>query len=206
MNKLLSIVKYEYKMQIKRIAGWVILLFVFISAMMDSLPTATNIARVEFLYDIHYYVRRVFSFDGLILLFALMFLMAGRLVGDRKTGRRDLFMAAPIGKNCYIGGKLLGNFLYALTLMFSLLIASLAGFAIFNQSGTPFSSYISAIFEVSIYVILPATFFITASSVMLPELIDIRLFYLIFSILFLVNAFLLTWELRHLFIFLRREI
>ena len=47
----------------------------------------------------------------------------------------------------------------------------------------------SAILEVSICIILPATFFVTASSVMLPELIDIRLFYLGFSILFLVNAF-----------------
>lgn len=132
MNKFLSITKYEYKMQIKRIAGWAVLLFVLGSAMMDSLPTASNMARVEFLYDIHYYVRRVFSFDGLILLFGLMFLMAGRLVGDRKTGQRDLFMATPIGKSCYIGGKLLGNFLYALTLMFALLIVSLAGFAIFS--------------------------------------------------------------------------
>ena len=119
MNKFLSITKYEYKMQIKRIAGWAVLLFVLGSAMMDSLPTASNMARVEFLYDIHYYVRRVFSFDGLILLF-------------RKTGQRDLFMATPIGKSCYIGGKLLGNFLYALTLMFALLIVSLAGFAIFS--------------------------------------------------------------------------
>lgn len=189
MNKLFSIAKYEYKMQMKRIAGWAVLLFVFGSAMMDSLPTASNMARVEFLYDIHYYVRRVFSFDGLILLFGLMFLMAGRLVGDRKTGQRDLFMAAPIGKHCYIGGKLLGNFLYALTLMFALLIGALVGFAIFNQSGTSLGSYMSAILKVSICVILPATFFVTTSSVMLPELIDIRLFYLVFSILFLVNAF-----------------
>ena len=112
MNRMFAVSKYEYKMQIKRIAGWLVLLFVLVSAMMDSLPTTENLKRIEFLYDIHYYVRRVFSFDGLILLFALMFLMAGRLVSDRKTGRRDLFMAAPIGKGSYIGGKLMGNFLY----------------------------------------------------------------------------------------------
>lgn len=189
MNKMFAVSKYEYKMQIKRIAGWIVLLFVLVSAMMDSLPTTDNLKRVEFLYDIHYYVRRIFSFDGLILLFALMFLMAGRLVGDCKTGRRDLFMAAPIGKGSYIGGKLLGNFLYALSLMYLLLVAVMIDFVVFSHSETPPIDYISAFFEVSIYIILPATFFVTASSVMFPEIMDIRLFYLVFSVLFLVNAF-----------------
>lgn len=189
MNKLLSISKYEYKIQIKRIAGWILLLAVFISSMMDCLPTAANMARIEFLSDIHYYVRRVFSFDGLILLFGMMFLMAGRLVSDRKTGCRDLYMATPIGKESYIGGKLLGNFLYALTLMYSLLFAALIGYAIFSQTETSAVNYISAIFEVSIYILIPTSFFVVASSVMLPEIIDIRLFYLVYSIMFLVNAF-----------------
>lgn len=40
MSKMLSIAKYEYKMQIKRIAGWLILLFVLASSMMDCLPVA----------------------------------------------------------------------------------------------------------------------------------------------------------------------
>ena len=66
MIKLLAVTKYEYKMQIKRIAGWIVLVFVAASAMMDCLPVASNLARVEFLGDIRYYVRRVFSFDGLI--------------------------------------------------------------------------------------------------------------------------------------------
>lgn len=77
MNKFAVISKYEYKMQIKRIAGWIVLVFVILSAMMDCLPTASNKTRVEFLRDIHYYVRRVFSFDGLILLFGVMFLTGG---------------------------------------------------------------------------------------------------------------------------------
>ena len=98
-------------------------------------------------------------------------------------------MAAPIGKESYIGGKLLGNFLYALSLMYLLLVAAMIGFAVFSHSETPFIDYISAFLEVSIYIILPATFFVTASSVMLPEIMDIRLFYLLFSILFLVNTF-----------------
>lgn len=118
-----------------------------------------------------------------------MFLIAGRLVGDRKTGCRDLFMTAPIRKISYIGGKLIGNFLYALSLMYMLLMAALIGFAVVSQVGTPIKDYISAVLEVSIYIILPATFFLTANSVMLPEILDIRLFYLLFSILFLVNAF-----------------
>lgn len=189
MNSLFSISKYEYKMQIKRISGWLILLAVVASAMADCLPTISNMARLEFLSDVHYYVRRVFSFDGLILLFGLMFLMAGRLVGDRNTGCRDLYMVTPIEKGSYIGGKFLGNFLYTLTLMYTLLISSLIGFAVFSRSDTMFRSYLAAFFEVSICIILPASFFVVASSVMLPELVDIRLFYLFFSILFLINAF-----------------
>lgn len=189
MSRLFSVAKYEYKMQIKRIAGWAILLFVLASSMMDCLPTATNLARLEFITDIQYYVRRVFSFDGLILLFGILFLTAGCLVDDRKSHRRDLFMAAPIGKASYVGGKLLGNLLYALTLMYALLIISLCGFALFSTSGTSLSVYIGAVIDVSLCIILPATFFVVASSVMLPEILDIRLVYLIYSILFLVNAF-----------------
>lgn len=188
MNKLLSISKYEYKMQIKRPVGWIVLLAVFIFSMLDCLPTAANMTRIEFLYDIHYYVRRIFSFGGLILLFGIMFLSAGRLVDDRKTGCRDLFMAASIRKSCYIGGKLLGNFLYALTLMYALLLASIIGYVIFSRADIPYSDYFSAIFYVSFCIIIPSSFFIVASSVMLPEVIDIRLFYLIYSVLFLINA------------------
>lgn len=189
MSKLLSIAKYEYKMQIKRIAGWIVLLLVLLSSMMDCLPTATNIARIEFLGDIHYFVRRVFSFDGLILLFGILFLTAGRLIDDRKSRRRDLFMAAPIRKASYIGGKLLGNFMFALTLMYLLLIVSLCGFALFSTPVTPLGDYISAVVDVSLCVMLPATFFVVASGVMLSEIMDIRVVYLIYSILFLINAF-----------------
>lgn len=189
MSKMLSIAKYEYKMQIKRIAGWIILLFVLASSMMDCLPVASNLARIEFLGDIHYYVRRVFSFDGLILLFGILFLTAGRMVDDRKTHRRDLFMTAPIGKCSYISGKFVGNFLYALTLMYALLLISLASFILLSPSAVPIGEYASAIFSVSFCIILPATFFVVASSVMLPELVDIRLVYLVYSVVFLVNAF-----------------
>lgn len=151
MSKMLSIAKYEYRMQIKRIAGWIVLLFVLASSMMDCLPVASNMARIEFLGDIHYYVSRVFSFDGLILLFGILFLTAGRMADDRKSHRRDLFMAAPIRKSSYIGGKFIGNFLYALTLMYVLLIVSIAGFAVFSPSGTTVWEYISAVFSVSVY-------------------------------------------------------
>lgn len=207
MSKLLAVTKYEYKMQIKHIAGWIVLLFVVASAMMDCLPTASNLARVEFLGDVRYYVRRVFSFDGLILLFGVLFLTAGRLVDDRKSGRRELFMAAPIGKTSYIAGKLAGNFLFALTLMYSLLIISLCGFAIFSPASTSLSDYMGAVFSVSVCIILPATFFVAASGVMLPEIVDIRLVYLLYSVLFLINAFSSdTAEARPFYIFTQGDL
>lgn len=189
MSKLLTVAKFEYKMQIKRTAGWLVLFFVLVLSMAECLPTSANIARLEFIEDIHYYVRRVFSLDGLLLLFGILFLTASRLVDDRKSHRRDLFMAAPIGKASYLGGKLLGNLLFALTLMYLLLVLSLCGFMIFSRSDTPFYSYISAIVDVSLYLILPSAFFIVASSLMLSEVVDTRLLYLLYSVLFLVNVF-----------------
>lgn len=189
MSKLLTITKYEYKMQIRRIAAWVFLIFVAVVSMMDCLPIASNRARLEFIGSIKYYVWRVFAFDGLILLFGILFLTAGRLVDDRKSRRRDLFMAVPVGKTSYIAGKLLGNFLFALTLMYSLLAISLFGFAVTTPTEPALVNYMDAIFSISVYTILPATFFVVASSVMLPELVDIRFVYLLYSILFLVNAF-----------------
>lgn len=189
MSKLTAIAKYEYKMQIGRPAGWGVLLFTTISAFLDCLPTAANMARVEFLGEIHYYVKRVFAFDGLILLFGLMFLMAGRMVGDRKAGLKDLFMAAPIRKKDYIGGKLLGNLCYALTMMFALLGISICGFLLCRRGAEGAGSYLQAICSVTLYLILPAAFFVAASSVMFPEILDIRFFYLLYSILFMTNAF-----------------
>ena len=189
MSKLLTIAKFEYKMQIKRAAGWLVLFFVLVSSMAECLPTSANIARLEFIEDIHYYVRRVFSLDGLLLLFGILFLVASRLVDDRKSQRRDLFMAAPVGKANYICGKLLGNLLFALTLMYLLLVLSLCGFMIFSRLNTSPDSYISAIVDVSLYSILPSTFFIVANSLMLSEIMDTRLVYLFFSVLFLVNVF-----------------
>lgn len=189
MSKMLSIAKYEYKIQVRRISGWIILLFVIAFSMLDCLPITFNLARLEFLGDIHYYVHRVFSFDGLILLFGILFITSGRMIDDRKSQCRDLFMAAPIRKRSYIGGKFFGNFLFALTLMYTLLFISLGAFALFSPVNTTIDKYLSAISGVSLCVILPATFFVVAGSVMLPEIIDIRLVYLVYSVLFLVNAF-----------------
>lgn len=189
MSNLFSIAKYEYKMQIKNLASYGILLFAIITAFMDNLPTLQNTSRLEFITDVHYFVRRIFSFDGLILLFGVMFIISNRLIIDKKRGIKEIFMSLPIKKSDYIGGKFLGNFFYTITLMYILLAVSLIGFIIFNPVKVNITDYITAIFNVSICIILPASFFVVASSVFLPEILDIRLFYLIFCILFLVNVF-----------------
>ncbi|MCM1190564.1 MAG: hypothetical protein NC541_14880 [bacterium] len=189
MSKAAVITKYEYKMQIGRIAAWIVWLFVASVSMADCLPTASNRARLEFLGDIRYFVWRVFSIDGLILLFGILFLTAGRLTEDQKSGRRDLFMAAPVGKMSYLAGKLSGNILFALTLMYSLLGISLFGFAVTSPAEAAFADYIGVVFSVSVFIVLPATFFVVAGGIMLSELVDLRLVYLLYSVLFLVNAF-----------------
>lgn len=72
--------------------------------------------------------------------------------------------------------------------MYVLLLVSIIGFIVFHPSDTVVWEYISAVFSVSLCIILPATFFVVASSVMLPELVDIRLVYLVYSVLFFINA------------------
>lgn len=207
MSNFFTIAKYEYKMQIKRIAGWIVLLFVLVSAMAECLPTDANLKRLEFLVDIRYYVRRVFAFDGLLLLFGILFLTAGGLVEDRKSRRRDLFMVVPLEKASYIGGKLLGNILFSLTLMYSLLVISLCGYAVFCTTGVSEGSCISVFIDVSLYVILPATFFVVTGGMMLSEITDIRLVYLLYSVLFLVNVFSPdTAEARPFYIFTQGEL
>lgn len=207
MSKLFSIAKYEYKMQIKRPAGWIVLLFVFLSAMADSLPTSSNMARLEFLNEISYYIRRIFSFDGLLLLFGLLFLMSNRLVDDRKTGRRELFISSPIRKKDYLFGKLLGNYLYTLTMMYALLAGALIGFLLFSKSITPADTYLVTVFKASIYLIFPASFLVVAISVILPELIEIRLFYMLSSVFFFINSFFIdSSERMPFYIFLQGDL
>ena len=119
MRKLLSVIYYEYLMQLKRIATWAVLAAAVVISLIDSFPSAKNLARLEFLSEPSYFIFRTLSFGALLTAFGLMFLISNRLTIDQKTGMKHLIMASPITKSQYILGKLIGGFIYAYT-VFSL--------------------------------------------------------------------------------------
>lgn len=94
MDKVLTILRYEYRMQLRRPAGWAILAAAAVMALLDSFPSPENLARLEFLDQPAYFVYRIMSLDALVLLFGLTFLLAGRLPLDVSSGTKALLMAA----------------------------------------------------------------------------------------------------------------
>ena len=116
MRKMFSVLHYEYKMQFKRLVTWGVLLVATALSLLDNFPSAGNLARLEFLNEPAYFVYRIVSLDSLVLLFGLMFLLAGRIPIDTKTGMKSLLMSSALRKWQYVLGKLLGGFLYVFSM------------------------------------------------------------------------------------------
>ena len=188
MHNCLSVIHYEYKMQIKNPAAWGLLLAAAAIALLDNFPNKGNLARLEFLPDPVYFVYRTMSLDGLIMSFGLLFLLSNRIPLDLKTGVKSLMTASPLSKGQYLSGKLFGGFLYTFTML--ALFLTLNTFVYF--AAAPFSVSIADCLVPLIKTIfisaLPISIFIGFTAVALPALMDIRLFYLSASVLFIVNA------------------
>ncbi len=188
MGKILAIVRYEYKMQLRHPATWAILLAATALSLLDNFPSAGNLMRLEFLQESAYFVYRVMSLDALVLLFGLSFLLAGRLPLDGKTGMKALFLSAPLHKGQYVLGKLLGGFLYTFSMLCLFLAVNTAVY------------FFSAPFDVSVVdcclplaraivcCALPVSVFVGVGAVALPGMMDIRLFYLLAAVVFGYNA------------------
>lgn len=74
MRKLIAIIHYEYKMQFHRPATWGILLGVTIYALLDTYPSARNLARLEFLNEPAYFVYRTMGLNvTFFALFSMVF-------------------------------------------------------------------------------------------------------------------------------------
>ena len=188
MRKTFSILKYEYKMQLKHIATWGVFIAATIIVLLDSFPSATNLARLEFLSQPGYFIYRIMSLDGLILVFGLMFLLSSRFHTDHKAGVKPLFMAAPIRKGQYIGGKLLAGFLYVLTIVILFLALNTTIYAIFSPVKSGIAEYLIPFGKTIVISAIPISFFISFCAMTFPTVIDIRLFYFAISGLFIINA------------------
>ena len=88
MRKIWAVIFREYKMQTARPAGWAVLLGATLLAQADNFPSVGNLRRLEFLNQPAYFVSRIMNFDALVLLFGLLFLLAGRIPLDRRTGMK----------------------------------------------------------------------------------------------------------------------
>jgi ABC-type transport system involved in multi-copper enzyme maturation permease subunit len=155
MNKTALIAKYELKMQIRRIGGWLVFAFSMVLALLDDFPSAANVKRLAELPKQGYVVYRLIGQPGIILLFGLMFLLSNRIRGDWKSGTLDLFTTAPIRKAQYLGGKILGNFGYLLCMTGLYLAVNGVIQAVFTPGQFTAIPY----FVGFIVVIFPACFF-----------------------------------------------
>jgi len=188
MRKVLSFIYYEYVMQLKRIATWGVLVGAAVITLLDSFPSAKNIARLEFLSQPSYFINRTLSFGALIMAFGLMFLLSNRMSVDRKTGMKSLIMASPVTKHQYILGKLLGGFIYIFTVFFLYLALNILVFFLFVPTDVSFSDCTIPFFRALIICALPISIFISFTSIALPAIVDARLFYVLASVLFIINA------------------
>lgn len=188
MGSVLSILRYEYKMQITRIPTWGVLLTSLVFSLLDNFPSGGNLHRLEFLTDPAYLIYRAMSLDGLLLAFGCMILLSNRFPVDQKTGVKALIMAGPTTKEQYIWGKMLGGLGYTATL-FSVFLAANALIYIlaapFQISAARLSA---ALVKGMILCALPVSVFVGFVSVNLPALMDVRLFYAIAVVLLMVNA------------------
>lgn len=188
MDKMMFIIKYEYKMQMKRFVTWVVLFIAIVIAFLDSFPSASNLARLEFLPQPDYFLYRIMSIDGLILVFALVFLQSDRFSIDIKTGVKSLFMATPLNKKHYILGKLFAGFLYTITIIMIFLFFNIVVYYAFSPTKVAVVEYILPFIKTIFFNAIPVSIFISFCAVAIPAIIDIRLFYFIISILFIINA------------------
>lgn len=187
MRKLISVIYHEYVMQLKRIATWGVLAASVVITLFDGFPSAKNLARLEFLSQPSYFIYRTLSFGALIIAFGLMFLLSNRMTIDRKTGMKQLIMASPVTKTQYILGKLLGGFIYTYT-VFSLFLALDILIFFTSVPDVSFADCLIPFFKALIISVLPVSIFISFISVALPAIVDVRLFYVLASVLFILNA------------------
>ena len=188
MSKCFSIICHECKMQLKRIAIWVVLFAASAIALTDNLPTVGNLARLEFLVQPTYFIYRTMSLDALIMIFGLMFLLSSSFPLDRKTEVKSLIMASPVTKWQYILGKLLGGFLYTVVMLILFLVLNAIAYLIVAPFDVSVTDCLVPLIKTLVVSVLPVSVFISFTSVALPAAMDMRLFYLLASSLFFVNA------------------
>lgn len=144
--------------------------------------------RLEFLPDPVYFIYRTMSLYGLLLAFGLVILLSNRISIDQKNGVKTLIMAGLTTKKQYLLGKVLGGLCYTATLFSLFLVVN----ALIYYCAAPFQvsigSLVIALVKTIMICVLPVSLFISFLSVSLPALIDIRLFFAVTAVFFIINS------------------
>lgn len=188
MCRMLTVAHYEYKILLKRIAPWGVLLAVTTIALADNLPTAANLSRLEFLSQPAYFICRTMRQNGLLMAFGLLFPLSGSFAMDDKTGVKALFLAGPVDRAQYVFGKLLGGFLCLFTLLSIFLILNLSVYYVAAPFQIAVVDCTRPLLKTILVLVLPVSIFVGFCSVALPAVMNIRLFYLLISVLFVLDA------------------
>lgn len=188
MRKCLPIIRYEYRMQLNNRTTWGLLIVATAIALIDSYPSAKNLVRLEFLVNPTYFIYRTMSIEGLVLVFGLMFLLSNRILLDQKTGVKSLMMASSITKGQYVFGKLLGGFLFTFTMLALFLTLNTVIYFVAVSADISIVDCLILLIKTLVICGLPVSLFISFLSVALSAVMDMRLFYLLASVLFILNA------------------
>ena len=117
-----------------------------------------------------------------------MFLLAGRIPIDTKTGMKSLLMSSALRKWQYVLGKLLGGFLYVFSMQCIFLVLNTTIYFIAAPFEIALIECILPLVKAIFVSLVPVSLFVSFCSIALPGMIDIRLgsaeampFYLITS-------------------------
>ncbi len=188
MRKILSIVHYEYRMQIRRRAAWGVFLAALAISLADNFPSAGNLARLEFLSQPEYFIHRIIGQDGLLMVFGLLFLLSDRIAADEKSGLKTVLMATPLGKGRYVAGKMIGALGFTLTMFCAFLLTDTLVYVVALPGGVSACEMAACVCRAAIVSVLPISIFVSFSAVAFPVFMDIRLFYLLAGMLFVLNV------------------
>ncbi len=188
MRKIWAVIFREYKMQTARPAGWAVLLGATLLAQADNFPSVGNLRRLEFLNQPAYFVSRIMNFDALVLLFGLLFLLAGRIPLDRRTGMKTLFMASPLKKGQYLAGKLLGGFFSTFTFLTVFLCLNTTVYCIAAPFAVSLEDGLVPLLKALVFPGFFSCLFVSFCAVALPGIMDLRFFYILAAVLFGANA------------------
>lgn len=181
MRNVLTIARYEFKMQITNKVFWTILLITSVLSIWEQFPSTENLNRLEHLTNHGYIASRSLTLTGIFLMFASVFIIANRIRIDMEQKTTDILFSTPITKGSYIWGKFLGNYFTSITMCTFFIGSNAAIQAMFNPSPFEILPYIKSL----IFITMPTMIFVVGLSTAIPVLIDIRIFYASMSAYFM---------------------